>query len=1565
MSFGSGQTPVISDFNSDGLTDIGIFTKGTGQWQAYCSDGDGFVSSGTWLNSFGQGEYNTVYALDFNGDGLTDAAAFDNQAFTWARLAAQGQVADLLQKITNSLGGSTEITYKSSVSYDNTGDDSECDLPFALQTVSAVTHSDGLGNAYYTFYSYADGLYSSSERETRGFGYVEVKDNEENISETYFYQDDIYKGLPYLTRILNRNGMLFAETAKTYDYSVPYSGCTFAYLVEEIASNYDGYIIPKATKAIYEYDDYGNPTKLTSLGDVDIIGDERVQHTEYTYNTSSWIVDRPTHVWLIGIDSQNVSESWYYYDTTGNLMKEEVWLDTTAGRLETSYTYDIYGNVETTTDARENTTTTTYEETYHTYPLTIRNVSGHTLQYTYDPKTGQILSTTDPNDQTTTNKYDVFGRLDKVFGPNDDSSHPATWYEYQISPSPAKITSYVREEHNTDNPDKIRTSLSFVDGLGRTIQTKTEAEDHSKQIVSGTVVFNSRGEVKQKYLPYLTDKTSEYTAPDLSGPRASFEYDGLGRTVKTINPDSTYRTIQYAPNMVTVTDENDHQTKKYNDAYGQTTRIEEFNQGQTYVTRYAYDSQGNLLETIDDQNNTTNIAYDSLGRKTSMDDPDMGHWEYEYDQNGNLIKQTDAKDQILEFSYDSLNRLTGKQADGQTIVSYSYDDTSKPNCKGRLSKVTDQSGSTEFFYDNLGREIKTTKTIDSNPYTVQRTYDALNRLISVTYPNGKTAQYTYNRQGGIETVSTPEGSVTNIDYSTSSQMKLIQYSNGTETHYDYNPYTLRLSDLETTSPTATLQDLAYDFDNVGNVYTIIDNSPEGTNTQSFQYDHLSRLISANGSYGTINYQYDSIGNMLQKGDLEMEYGQGAGPHAVTSLRAAEGGEAISIAYDSNGNMLTKGQSTYTYDTENRLTQVVIARPPEAAEAISISIELTPGWNFISIPLELTDYSITNVLSSIAGKYDQVTRYNSTTGQFESFVNNSTYDQFSTFSFGEGYLIHASESCTLTLTGQRTVPQARDIRMGWNLIASPALEGEILTAEALNNLIPGTDYSKITEYDGTSYTDNPASLKPGKAYYIHALQDCIWQIPVPEETQTTEFVYDGDGGRVMKKWGQKLGTVPEGDCPNFSIYIGSLYEEDSEGNSKCHIYLGSNKAFTLNSPTSEPTNTTTYYYHTDHLGSSNVISDDQGNIAQLLEYKPYGLTNREEGSYNNNYRFTGQLFDSTSNLYYYGARYYDPEIGRFTQPDTIVQAPYDPQSFNRYAYCRNNPINYVDPTGHGIWDTFKKWAGKIVGAVVGVVATIVSGGNAALGFAAFNCADAMISGGQALAAGANPAQVLGAVGLGIALNSAIPFPNFANLGMQIGAAAVRGAAISTATQAAIQGGKGKYGPTAAWGAGMGATTGFLSSQQFQNWQAGKGFLSNKQAIVQQKANANIQQTLDSAFKQVGITGRMQTASEMGIVAASTNQNAIQLASILAHDDSYHFWSDVIGGGGGRAIPPADIGPFGMNASNVTHAPAIDLDITSNCILPPLPDYGPSIPKIKTEGPVNIFSTEYIYNPHFMQ
>jgi RHS repeat-associated protein len=128
----------------------------------------------------------------------------------------------------------------------------------------------------------------------------------------------------------------------------------------------------------------------------------------------------------------------------------------------------------------------------------------------------------------------------------------------------------------------------------------------------------------------------------------------------------------------------------------------------------------------------------------------------------------------------------------------------------------------------------------------------------------------------------------------------------------------------------------------------------------------------------------------------------------------------------------------------------------------------------------------------------------------------------------------------------------------------------------------------------------------------------------------------------------------------------------------------------------------YYVHQDHLGSTVAVSDQDGQAVGRMQYDPYGeiisstlpvaLTDR---------LFTGQRFDSSTGLYYYNARYYDPYLGRFIQPDTLVPDPLNPQAWNRFTYCYNNPASYVDPGGHVAWVPILIFGGAfLVGAGAG-------------------------------------------------------------------------------------------------------------------------------------------------------------------------------------------------------------------------------------------------------------------------
>jgi len=107
----------------------------------------------------------------------------------------------------------------------------------------------------------------------------------------------------------------------------------------------------------------------------------------------------------------------------------------------------------------------------------------------------------------------------------------------------------------------------------------------------------------------------------------------------------------------------------------------------------------------------------------------------------------------------------------------------------------------------------------------------------------------------------------------------------------------------------------------------------------------------------------------------------------------------------------------------------------------------------------------------------------------------------------------------------------------------------------------------------------------------------------------------------------------------------------------------------------------YYVFSDHLGSTSLLTDASGNQVAEQRYYPYGEARWSNGELPTDRQFTGQRREIGLGLYDYGARRYDPALGRFIQADTIVPQPGNPQALNRYSYVLGNPLRYTDPTGH--------------------------------------------------------------------------------------------------------------------------------------------------------------------------------------------------------------------------------------------------------------------------------------------
>ena len=136
-----------------------------------------------------------------------------------------------------------------------------------------------------------------------------------------------------------------------------------------------------------------------------------------------------------------------------------------------------------------------------------------------------------------------------------------------------------------------------------------------------------------------------------------------------------------------------------------------------------------------------------------------------------------------------------------------------------------------------------------------------------------------------------------------------------------------------------------------------------------------------------------------------------------------------------------------------------------------------------------------------------------------------------------------------------------------------------------------------------------------------------------------------------------------------------------------------------------TNRVAYYYHEDNLNSSTALSSggSSGTQIEVDAYYPFGrvMTASPQASFKVSRQFTGQVKDDDTGLYYYNGRYYDVPLDRFIQADTMIPDLGNPQSYNRYSYCLNNPLKYTDPSGRWAQEV-ADWWGRTVNAGAGYV-----------------------------------------------------------------------------------------------------------------------------------------------------------------------------------------------------------------------------------------------------------------------
>jgi RHS repeat-associated protein len=472
-------------------------------------------------------------------------------------------------------------------------------------------------------------------------------------------------------------------------------------------------------------------------------------------------------------------------------------------------------------------------------------------------------------------------------------------------------------------------SRTYTDGLGRTYKVVKEGPSIEGPSMGVTYIQETTySDASQR-----PASQSLWRRSDESARWETYTYDAAGRLSAATHPgggsstSSVYANDASGKPYVASYDELGHEKVTWNDAYGRLIQVREKNGAEYYTTTYQYDVLGKLLQVQDHAGNTSTMSYDSLGRKLTMNDVDMGGSSYTYDSGGLLLTQTDANGQTIAFTYDALGRVKTKTYPDNSQVQWFYDEAGYGSSIGRLTRSIYPGGSDSHTWNLLGQEVSTTRCIDGVCKTTQQNYDALQRLRTLTYPDGELVTYTYNPAGELSSVSSSTGQnyVTSMMWTAAGRLTTLNYGNEASTIYTYDPNRLWLNSAVVRDSDNNVRYTGiYTYYLTGHVQSMTQGTPT-VSTLDFAYDDLNRLTNVSGAQ-TQSLQYDAIGNLKYNSlyggvytySVRIPPCVGATPTLPHAVVAANGN---GYGYDCNGNMISGGGRTYTWDYDNRPTSV--------------------------------------------------------------------------------------------------------------------------------------------------------------------------------------------------------------------------------------------------------------------------------------------------------------------------------------------------------------------------------------------------------------------------------------------------------------------------------------------------------------------------------------------------------------------------------------------------------------------------------------------------------------------
>ena len=825
-------------------------------------------------------------------------------------------------------------------------------------------------------------------------------------------------------------------------------------------------------------------------------------------------------------------------------------------------------------------------------------------------------------------------------------------------------------------------------------------------VTSGRVVYDAFGRAVKVYHPTVaTDSVYDFSAAIDTVPPTVTEYDVLDRPVRVIYPDGTETNTSYSVAghalVAHVTDALDNESETHVSDSGRTLKSIQYDGAGQIVTSFTYDGIGRLVAVMDADSNVTVSEYDMGDRRVRVSHPASGETMFTYDALGNVLTRQTAnlrdRAQFIEYGYDRGRLVSVSYPEHpENDVRYYYGGANDPdNAKGRLCLRLDATGGEQYAYDDMGNVKKTVRTVtvpdeDVGTFKTEFEYDSFGKLLSLTYPDGEKVCYWYDGSGQLTEVYVKERKngyryVEEIGYDKFGDRVYMRYGNGAETEYAYNDEMRRLDSLSLASPHTTLKRI-YGYDDVGNILSVT-NSGTGLLytppvSHTYVYDNLYRLTEAHGTTGTPQTGYDlsmSYDNMYRITGKTQSLRQ-TGIQFAGTLNA---GYDLAYAYDrtpgrrfrmssvSDVNYRTVGdpedgdyideEHFYEYDPNGNILHVNTGRWKRDGVERELSREEKFRWDEENRLMAISqDGYVSNYWYD--GNGERVIKEHG--GNHAVFVNSA---QDGVLTDTRQFTIYPSAYLTVHNGSWYT----KHVYIGSERIASrmgTMLDALSETFEA-NAILAGENVFEDMDYDDRCDTlarvmrSNYAYFDlPYNGYNRHGEE----MVSTPPQSGDPGIL--GAGG-VRHYW-----MLADADAA----------DADGEGGGPSR---GPRRAENVNY------NGNRYFYHNDHLGSSSLITDASGSVTQQLDYLPYGEVFLEKRSqdpdvdYFTPYRFNGKELDEETGLYYYGARYMNPRLSIWYGCDSEQELM---PNISTYAYCKLNPVSFIDPTGNGWIENNKRY-----------------------------------------------------------------------------------------------------------------------------------------------------------------------------------------------------------------------------------------------------------------------------------